>query len=32
MADIVIDNLGDKLELKQNVERILTDQGYINQE
>lgn len=29
MADHVIDNLGDKLELKQNVERLLEEEGYI---
>ncbi|HBC4335858.1 TPA: dephospho-CoA kinase [Staphylococcus aureus] len=29
MADHVIDNLGDKLELKQNLERLLVEQGYI---
>ncbi|MDT3218843.1 dephospho-CoA kinase [Staphylococcus aureus] len=29
MADHVIDNLGDKLELKQNLERLLEEQGYI---
>ncbi len=28
MADHVIDNLGDKLELKQNLERLL-EEGYI---
>lgn len=32
MADHVIDNLGDKLELKQNLERLLTDKGFINKE
>ena len=31
MADHVIDNLGDKLELKQNLE-LLTDKGFINKE
>lgn len=29
MADHVIDNLGDKLELKQNLERMLEEEGYI---
>ncbi|HIH0127966.1 TPA: dephospho-CoA kinase [Staphylococcus aureus] len=29
MADLVIDNLGDKLELKQNLERLLVEEGYI---
>ncbi len=29
MADHVIDNLGDKLELKQNLERLLAEEGYI---
>ncbi|SCS25870.1 dephospho-CoA kinase [Staphylococcus aureus] len=29
MADHVIDNLGDKLELKQNLERLLVGEGYI---
>lgn len=29
MADHVIDNLGDKLELKQNLERLLKEEGYI---
>lgn len=29
MADHVIDNLGDKLELKQNLERLLEEGGYI---
>lgn len=29
MADHVIDNLGDKLELKQNLERLLVEEGYI---
>ncbi|EZX35937.1 dephospho-CoA kinase [Staphylococcus aureus C2679] len=29
MADRVIDNLGDKLELKQNLERLLEEEGYI---
>ncbi|HCT6308365.1 TPA: dephospho-CoA kinase [Staphylococcus aureus] len=29
MADHVIDNLGDKLELKQNIERLLEEEGYI---
>ncbi|MDT3942654.1 dephospho-CoA kinase, partial [Staphylococcus aureus] len=28
MADHVIDNLGDKLELKQNLERLLEEEGY----
>ena len=28
----VIDNLGDKLELKQNLEQLLTDKGFINKE
>ncbi|WP_154837462.1 dephospho-CoA kinase [Staphylococcus sp. Marseille-Q1834] len=32
MADHVIDNLGDKLELKQNVENLLTEQGFLNKE
>lgn len=32
MADHVIDNLGDKLELKQNLEQLLTDKGFINKE
>ncbi|WP_180552596.1 dephospho-CoA kinase [Staphylococcus haemolyticus] len=32
MADRVIDNLGDKLELKQNLEQLLTDKGFINKE
>ncbi|PNZ67928.1 dephospho-CoA kinase [Staphylococcus croceilyticus] len=32
MADHVIDNLGDKLELKQNLERLLTEQGFLNKE
>ena len=31
MADHVIDNLGDK-ELKQNLEQLLTDKGFINKE
>lgn len=30
MADHVIDNLGDKLELKQNLERLLEEEGYID--
>lgn len=29
MSDHVIDNLGDKLELKQNLERLLEEEGYI---
>ncbi|HII1289963.1 TPA: dephospho-CoA kinase [Staphylococcus aureus] len=29
MADHAIDNLGDKLELKQNLERLLEEEGYI---
>lgn len=29
MADHIIDNLGDKLELKQNLERLLEEEGYI---
>ncbi|CXH64443.1 dephospho-CoA kinase [Staphylococcus aureus] len=29
MADHVIDNLGDKLELKQNLKRLLEEEGYI---
>ncbi|NDP85789.1 dephospho-CoA kinase [Staphylococcus aureus] len=29
MADHVIDNLGDKLELKQNLERLFEEEGYI---
>ena len=29
MADHVIDNLGDKLEVKQNLERLLEEEGYI---
>lgn len=29
MADHVIDNLGDKLELKQNLERLLEEEGFI---
>ncbi|RIL71929.1 dephospho-CoA kinase [Staphylococcus devriesei] len=29
MADHVIDNLGDKLELKQNLERLLVEQGFL---
>ncbi|EOD8096075.1 dephospho-CoA kinase [Staphylococcus aureus] len=29
MADHVIDNLGDKLELKQNLERLLEEEAYI---
>ncbi|HDD2606079.1 TPA: dephospho-CoA kinase [Staphylococcus aureus] len=29
MADHVIDNLGDKLELKQNLEKLLEEEGYI---
>ena len=28
MADHVIDNLGDKLELKQNLEKLLSEKGY----
>ena len=31
MADHVIDNRDSKLELKQNLERLLLDEGYINQ-
>ena len=30
MADHVIDNLGDKLELKQNLQQLLEEQGYID--
>lgn len=30
MADYVIDNLGDKLELKQNLQQLLEKQGYIS--
>lgn len=29
MADVVIDNLGSKLELKQNLEQILVDKGFL---
>ncbi|MBI5974216.1 dephospho-CoA kinase [Staphylococcus canis] len=29
MADVVIDNLGTKLELKQNLEKILVEKGFI---
>ncbi|MCI2934120.1 dephospho-CoA kinase [Staphylococcus haemolyticus] len=32
MADHVIDNLGDKLELKQNLEQLLTDKGFISKD
>lgn len=32
MADHVIDNLGDKLELKQNLEQLLTDKDFINKD
>ncbi|MGZ2415821.1 dephospho-CoA kinase [Staphylococcus caledonicus] len=32
MADHVIDNLGDKLELKQNLERLLVEQGFLEKE
>ena len=32
MADHVIDNLGDKLELKQNLERLLSEKGFLNKE
>ncbi|MCH4519019.1 dephospho-CoA kinase [Staphylococcus haemolyticus] len=32
MADHVIDNLGNKLELKQNLEQLLTDKGFINKD
>ncbi|HCX0861757.1 TPA: dephospho-CoA kinase [Staphylococcus aureus] len=32
MADHVIDNLGDKLELKQNLERLLEEEGYIEKQ
>lgn len=32
MADHVIDNIGDKLELKQNLEQLLTDKGFINKD
>lgn len=32
MADHVIDNLGSKLELKQNLERLLSEQGFLNKE
>lgn len=31
MADHVIDNRGTLLELKQNVEQLLMDEGYIQQ-
>lgn len=30
MADHVIDNLGDKLELKQNLQQLLEEEGYID--
>lgn len=30
MADVVIDNLGSKLELKQNLEQLLAEKGYLN--
>ena len=30
MADHVIDNLGDKLELKQNLQQLLEKEGYID--
>lgn len=30
MADHVIDNLGDKLELKQNLQQLLENEGYID--
>ncbi|MBF1993085.1 dephospho-CoA kinase [Staphylococcus schleiferi] len=30
MADVVIDNLGSKLELKQNLEQVLAEKGYLN--
>lgn len=30
MADYVIDNLGDKLELKQNLQQLLEKEGYID--
>ena len=32
MADHVIDNLGDKLELKQNLQKLLEEEGYIRSE
>ena len=32
MADHVIDNLGDKLELKQNLQKLLEEEGYIQSE
>lgn len=32
MADHVIDNLGDKLELKKNLERLLVEQGFLEKE
>ena len=32
MADRVIDNLGDKLELKQNLQKLLEEEGYIQSE
>ena len=31
MADHVIDNLGDKLELKQNLQKLLEEEGYIGE-
>ncbi|WP_194745866.1 dephospho-CoA kinase [Staphylococcus chromogenes] len=31
MADVVIDNFGTKLELKQNLEQALTEKGYIKE-
>ena len=32
MADHVIDNLGDKLELKQNLQKLLEEEGYSQSE
>ena len=32
MANHVIDNLGDKLELKQNLQKLLEEEGYIQSE
>ncbi|UDI78060.1 dephospho-CoA kinase [Staphylococcus taiwanensis] len=32
MADHVIDNLGDKLELKQNLEKLLVEKGFLDKE
>lgn len=31
MADVVIDNFGTKLELKQNLEQALTEKGYLKE-